>query len=575
MNNMNPIEKNLLAIQLEKETDALKQEIEALRAENHQLKKKTIHLLNYDTEIIPLKEIIAFMPGNIFWKNKKGQYLGCNNNMAKILGLTSPGEMVGKRLEDFLPLKDMSDLDALNQADQDIMNSREGKFLEEVGPSASGELAIYLSHKIPLFDQAGEAIGLLGISMDITQQKKLEEDLTIAKEKAETSNRAKSQFLAVINHELRTPLTCIMGLIEFLKQGRLSLYEEKKFINAIENSTQHLLSLVNDVLDFSRLETGKYNLHITPVNLRVIIQEVYHLLKPLAEKKELKLRIHPNSEIPKNLLTDARIIRHILINLVNNAIKFTEKGHIEVAVNSLQQKHHTKIEMKILDTGLGIPSDKLNLIFEPFQQLEDAYMRQSSRSGTGLGLTIVKKLAELIGCKMHVESESGKGSIFTLTGEFETQDQVLKANPLLPAKKKKQKNKIPKYKPSINTPVIFKQKPYVLLIEDDPTIKYIHKKMLLDLGCKVDVVSQGQEAIQALNQHHILFVDISLPDMSGFEVIKTIRKRYDPHQLPIVALTVYTGKEEKEAAFEAGSNAFASKPITQAYFKKILLRYVG
>ena len=574
MNNMNPIEKNLLAIQLEKETDALKQEIEALRAENHQLKKKTIHLLNYDTEIIPLKEIIAFMPGNIFWKNKKGQYLGCNNNMAKILGLTSPSEMVGKRLEDFLPLKAVSDLNALNRADQDIMNSREGKFLEEVGPSASGELAIYLSHKIPLFDQAGETIGLLGISMDIAQQKKLEEDLTIAKEKAETSNRAKSQFLAVINHELRTPLTCIMGLIEFLKQGRLSLYEEKKFINAIENSTQHLLGLVNDVLDFSRLETGKYNLHITPVNLRVIIQEVYHLLKPLAEKKELKLRIHPNSEIPKNLLTDARIIRHILINLVNNAIKFTEKGHIEVAVNSLQQKHHTKIEMKILDTGLGIPSDKLNLIFEPFQQLEDAYMRQSSRSGTGLGLTIVKKLAELIGCKMHVESESGKGSIFTLTGEFETQDQVLKVNSLH-AKKKKQKNKIPKYKPSINTPVIFKQKPYVLLIEDDPTIQYIHKKMLLDLGCKVDVVSQGQEAIQALNQHHILFVDISLPDMSGFEVIKTIRKRYDPRQLPIVALTVYTGKEEKEAAFEAGSNAFASKPITQAYFKKILLRYVG
>ena len=144
------------------------------------------------------------------------------------------------------------------------------------------------------------------------------------------------------------------------------------------------------------------------------------------------------------------------------------------------------------------------------------------------------------------------------------------------------------YNVGLNIVAVYPEQPYsdhhsfiasgyaaVLLIEDDPTIQYIHKKMLLDLGCKVDVVSQGQEAIQALNQHHILFVDISLPDMSGFEVIKTIRKRYDPHQLPIVALTVYTGKEEKEAAFEAGSNAFASKPITQAYFKKILLRYVG
>ena len=510
---MNPIEHDDFAAtpdkKIEQTIGLLKAEIEKLKTENQQLKQKAIHLLNYDTEIMPLKEIITFMPGNMFWKNKQGYYLGCNNNLAKLLGLNSPAEIVGKRLEDFNYIHPFSDLEALNQVDQSIMESKKGQFLEEIGVNEHNEPAIYYSQKIPLLDSIGEVIGLLGISIDITQQKKMAEDLKLAKQKAEASNHAKSQFLAVVNHELRTPLSCIVGLIELLKKEIHPNQEIKKLIYAIENSTQHLLNLVNDVLDFSRLETGKYNLHITPVHLSSTLSEVYQLLKPLAEKKKLKLKIHLHETCPQYLLTDGRILQQILINLINNAIKFTEKGYVLVDLLVIkQQKQHAFIEIKVKDTGPGIPKDKLNLIFEPFQQLEDAYTRQSSRSGTGLGLTIVEKLAELIGCKIKVSSNIGTGSIFSLIGEFDIQNQA----PIKKTKIKNINNKNELKHPSLQ----FKKPPRILLVEDDPTIQYIHKKMLLDLGCVVDIAANGKTAIQLLNEHQLLFVDLILPDIICF-----------------------------------------------------------
>lgn len=539
-----------------------------------QIKSQQEELARLQEQVLFYRKMIAMLPGNVYWKDANGYFLGCNNNVAKICGYQSPDEIIGKSNQDFFS----SDIVKLaDQVDYEVIHYHKEKSVEEIGPSLEHPRATYLSKKIPLVDDSGRVIGLLGAAFDITERKKMEEDLKIAKEKAEASNRAKTQFLAVVNHELRTPLTSIVGLVDFLKQGKLSKNEEKNIVDAIDDCTQHLLNLVNDVLDFSRLETGKYNIRYEHVNLNAILYEVYGITKTLARKKGLELCIQSGGNIPKNIITDARILRQILINLVSNGIKFTDEGAITIQLNSLMQKENwIHLEISVIDTGYGIPTDKLNLIFEPFQQLEDAYTRQSSRSGTGLGLAIVNKLASLIGSKVHVCSEAGKGSSFSLRGKFEIPEadlHSLNGPQILVIEKLKKKRKRKPICKSKVFPYLLTKRPRVLLIEDDPIVQFVHKKMLDDLGCVVDAFTHGEEAIKHLQGHDLLFVDISLPDISGFDVIKKIRDTFTK-PIPIIALTVYTGKEERLACLKAGANEFASKPISQNNLKKILLRYL-
>lgn len=558
----------LSKVQLIKFITAQQEHIAELQIEKNNLKKKARLLPDEDAKLYSLREIIALMPGNIFWKDKTGKYLGCNNNVAKWLGFRSPDDIIGKSNKDFLPEDYAQKLD---QTDQEVIDSKQGRFLEEAGLHLSNDqLVTFFAHKIPLLNSSNEVIGLLGIAMDITAQKKMEEELKLAKEKAEASNRAKSQFLAVINHELRTPLTCIIGLTDLLKENKLPSEERLQTLAAIENCSHYLLNLVKDVLDFSRLETGKHHVKLTTLSIATLIHEIYSLLKPLAEKKGLQLEIELCSSLPQFILTDQRILRHILINLINNAIKFTEKGYIKIIVNALEQKvKHVKLEIKVIDTGKGIPSDKLEVIFKPFQQLEDAYTRQSSRNGTGLGLSIVKKLAELLDIQIQVESQPQKGSIFSLIGEFAIQE-----NAIQPVQKTSPFVQSPPKKASFKKTILESKSIKVLLIEDDPIIQFIHKKMLSELGCTVEVVAYGRDALQKVDQYHLIFVDISLPDMSGFDVIKALRSKPDTEHLPIIALTVFTGKQEKTTSLAAGANEFASKPISRSRLKKLLQKYV-
>ncbi len=549
---------------------------------DQQSKEQLISLLREKDEIIRilqaendiLTNIIAMIPGNVYWKDRDGKFLGCNNNVAQILGFISPKEIVGKYNKDLFA----SDIaHPLNDVDEEILITAKEKYIEETGVTISQQPAIYLSKKLPLFNTDGEVIGILGVSFDITERKKMEEDLKIAKEKAEASNRAKSQFLAVVNHELRTPLASIIGLVDFLKQDDLAPEEQKNMIGAIENCTQHLLNLVNEVLEFSRLETGKYTLHLTTVNLSEIINEVCNITQTLATRKGIALRVISGVNVPKYLLSDARVLTHIMINLVSNAIKFTDHGHVTIQLNVLEQtKEACQLEISVQDTGFGIPADKLNLIFEPFQQLEDAYTRQSSRAGTGLGLTIVERLAKLINARIHVQSETGKGSNFSLVCRFAVPENQETINPqvLVLEKPIKKKNTQRQHARQCKQLTRNGVTPRVLLVEDDPIVQFVHHKMLHDLGCQVDIAAHGNDAIALFNRHDIVFVDISLPDISGFSVIEKIRENPDTGKTPIVALTVYTGKEEKQACLAAGANEFISKPVTMAHFRKVLKRHL-
>lgn len=535
-------------------------------------KDEIIRILQTENDI--LTNIIAMIPGNVYWKDRAGRFLGCNNNVAQILGFISPKEIVGKYNKDLFA----SDIaHPLNDLDEEILITAKEKYIEETGVNIALQPAIYLSKKLPLFNPAGEVIGILGVSFDITERKKMEQDLKIAKEKAEASNRAKSQFLAVINHELRTPLASIIGLVDFLKQDNMAQEERQNVIGAIENCTEHLLNLVNEVLEFSRLETGKHTLHLTTINLSEIISEVCNITKTLATRKNIALRVISGENVPKYLISDARVLKHIMINLVSNAIKFTDHGHVTIALHVREQSTEMcELEISVKDTGLGIPADKIDVIFEPFQQLEDAYTRQSSRAGTGLGLTIVERLAKLIHARIHVQSKPGLGSQFSLICRFTLPEHTEIIQPQVLVLEEPLKNEKAKALSRRKSKAITSHgaTPRVLLVEDDPIVQFVHHKMLNDLGCHVDIAAHGNAALTLFNHHDIVFVDISLPDISGFSVIEKIRENKDTAQTPIVALTVYTGKEEKQACLAAGANEFISKPVSMAHFRKVLKRHL-
>ncbi len=521
------------------------------------------------SESISLKKIISLLPGNIYWKGLDGRYLGCNNYLAAMCNFTSPEEVIGKRLSDIF---DPEIAEAVEKNDLAVMYSGTAQYYEEYGIDENSKHAIFLSQKLPLHNLKGEVVGLLGVSLDITERKQMEEELKLAKEKAEESNLAKSRFLAVINHELRTPLASILGLLSFIDRGNLSAKEQNEIIKNIEHCTKHLLSLVDDVLEFSRLETGNFNLRLSPVNLNALLLEIYNMLKPLAYNKGLELILEKN-HLPYNLLANGRVLRQIFINLITNAIKFTEKGSVTIRFQQLAQTNQkAQLKIDIADTGLGIPKDKVDLIFEPFQQLENAYTKPSSRSGTGLGLAIVKKLAQLIEAEITVTSQLETGSIFSIIAQFDTtpilkkQEVSTQLSPHQTGKKIWENKHI--------YPDLLSYQPLILLIEDDPIIQYIHQKMLQDLGCEVEIASSGKEALQKLNRHHLIFVDISLPDVSGFEVIKSIRKLATIGNLPIIALTAYNGKDERLACLDAGANLFKSKPISIGVLQKILVEYL-
>jgi two-component system aerobic respiration control sensor histidine kinase ArcB len=507
-------------------------------------------------DFFSLRKIIALMPGHVFWKNKDGVYYGCNNHHADFFKLPSPESIIGLRNHDLMN-QELSD--RLDKFDQEIMASKKDHFLEETTHDKHGNPAIFYTQKSPLFDDNGDVVGLLGISINITERKRIEEELRIAKEKAEAANRAKGQFLAVINHELRTPLTGIIGLVNMLKKGHLTARDEAATIEDLENCAEHLLSLVNDVLDFTRLEAERISVQLMPVNIAKVIDEVLSILTGLAVSRNIQFNVNLDNTLPDYILTDGRGIRQILLNFINNAIKFTENGSITITTETTPiNDKRVQLKISVIDTGLGIPADKLKTIFEPFQQLEDPYLRQSSRSGTGLGLAIVRRLCKMMGFSIDVKSEIGKGSVFSIQGEFDITETPNHSNQVL------QKTQT----------VRLQHHPKILLIEDDKIVQRIHQTMLEDLGCKVTIATTGQEAIQMIDHHQLILVDIGLSDMTGFEIIRRIRANNRP-DLPVIVLTGYTGEEERIACFAAGANEVAIKPVTAQALNEMLVRYLG
>ena len=379
---------------------------------------------------------------------------------------------------------------------------------------------------------------------DISAQKSYQEQLIKSKQLAEYGKKAKETFLANMSHELRTPVNGIIGLSNLLRKTELT-DQQSSMIELLEVSSQSLLGVINDVLDISKIDAGKFSIVRSPHNLYDVLRSVYRLLKFKADEEFIEFFLEIDPDVPEFLLIDSLRLNQILMNLLSNALKFTKRGHVKLKVSVLDtQKNKAQIKFTVEDSGIGIPAHRLNAIFDSFEQAEDD--TATKFGGTGLGLAIVKKLAELKGGQLTVESEINKGSVFTFTNWYN-----------LAAK--------PKEEIVAGSNLHEFDNLSILVAEDNLINQFMLSKILKDWNVNVDIVSNGLKVLDKLaeNSYDIILMDTHMPEMNGYQAARKIRIDFaEPKRsIPIISLSASSFDHEQQEAIAAGMNDVLSKPF--------------
>jgi PAS domain S-box-containing protein len=419
----------------------------------------------------------------------------------------------------------------------------------------AGEILWIKDTSYSIYNEENVHMGFAGIAEDITKDVLQEQELCKAKQHAEIANQSKSDFLAMVSHELRTPLNAILGMAQILQTKEISA-DLKEYVNIINDAGNNLLSLVNDILDFIKLEAGRLSFSRELFNLHELFSEVVNTLQYQTREKNLKLSLALPDDLPLQAVADPNRIRQVLVNLITNAIKFTEAGHVKVRVKCLKKlKRKVEIEVEVEDTGIGIKQEKLQSIFEKFNQIDSIYGRK--HQGLGLGLSITKGIIDKMGGKIAVQSSYGKGTIFTFTLAL----TICETNRVLHSLQEEKELLQHKY------PL------QVLLVEDNLINQKVAKLMLTDLGCEVDILGKGETVLaqgEKLSRYDLIFMDIGLPGLSGFEVAKQLRTLEALHRVPIVALTAHVLERDRQQAIQCGMDHIIPKPLTYLELRTIL-----
>lgn len=400
----------------------------------------------------------------------------------------------------------------------------------------------------PLYDENNKVVGSTGIHLDITERKQLENDLLNAKDMAEKSVQAKEIFMANMSHEIRTPMNAIIGFGELLQDASLNT-NEKKYLEAMNHSAQNLLNIINDILDFSKINAGKLMFETVDFNLRKLFSNTANTLQNKANEKGIELISEVDEEIFSHLQGDPTRLSQVLINLTNNAIKFTQSGKVHLSANLKESNaQFNKVLFSVKDTGIGIQPDKLDTIFESFTQEEVETTRKYG--GTGLGLAISKELVEKMKGKLEVESTPGVGSEFKFSLLFKKGKEI----PELEIVHEQNAQDI--------------QSKRILLVEDNPVNQLMATSMLEKWDCKVTIANDGWESIEHLKSgtYDLILMDMRMPNLNGLDATKIIREKLKS-KIPIIALTANAIKGDKEKCLNAGMDDYLSKPFKSACLK--------
>ena len=420
----------------------------------------------------------------------------------------------------------------------------------------------FKSHYIPAYNDAGNVAGVTGFAMDITERVHNERELVIAKELAEKSVRVKEQFLANISHEIRTPMNGIIGLANVLHKTNLD-QEQHKYLNAIRKSADNLMQIINDLLDFSKISANQFTFEEVEFNLQELLQDVIDLMENKASERNNRLSVELGSEVPLFLNGDPLRLKQVVLNLVGNAIKFTENGGIKLTTN-LAEDHRDRVvlEFTVEDTGIGIPEEKLHVIFESFNQGSNDTTRKYG--GTGLGLTISKNIVEMQGGAISVRSQPQQGSSFTFSIPFKKVIEVEAPTAPFAPEEDAILNKLAGTR--------------VLLSEDNEINQLLINTVLSGWGVVTDNAINGLEAIEkAFEQpYDLILMDMQMPEMDGYEAIEKIRASDSPNaDLPIIALTAHTSHDEIQRSFTVGANAYLPKPFEAGELFKTMVRLLS
>lgn len=549
--------------------------------EIQELNNKVAHL---ESENFILKNLIDTLPGDIYWKDRKGVWAGLNKRCAQSLqrmGFIKNGtesEVIGKT--DYQIFNKIT-ADGYRKNDLEVMENKMELSLEEATHLASGEIVTLLSTKRPMWDKEGQVIGILGNTIDISYLKKIESDLNKARELAEVASNAKTEFLTNMRHDIRTPLSGIVGFSELLK-SESNEPRIKEYADNLIASSHALLDLMDEVLEAVRVSSGEIPMLKRKFNLMQTFEQVIALNQARAHEKKLDLSLTGDTNIPCFVIGDKIRIHRIALELIGNALNFTDMGHVSVKLTlAKKEERQLVIKLTVTDSGMGIPKDKQQEIYLQFKRLTPSY--QGIYKGAGLGLYVVKQFVDELGGEIYVNSESHKGTCFTclipLQEPLLDDDSGLDEHENL--KVDTQYMTPEKHLPSKASSISLQQDKataFILVVEDNYIAQTVAKALLTQLACAVDVASNGIDALELCRKNHydLIFMDIGLEDgMDGYEVTHHVRNcSTEIKNTPIIALTAHGGDENKQRCIEAGMDAVLTKPLTQAHATDILKSFI-
>ncbi len=525
------------------------------RVDITELKRREKELLSSQSL---LRNVVSASFDGVIVMNGDGMILDFSPAAEEVFGWKAE-ELVGKKMSEFIiPEKyrqahDDGLANFLKTGDGPVL----GKRIEIEGQHKDGheiivELAIRHTKgdRGPLF---------LGYVRDITARKAADEALREAKERAEAANQAKAKFLAMMSHEIRTPMNGVLGILSLLKDTDLDR-AQADYVKTARESGRSLLELINDILDFSKLEAGRMDLDHAPFTINKVMKSIVDLFKPIAEERGLELLLDYPPDVPRNIVSDPGRLRQVILNLVSNAIKFTELGSVRISV-SVESQDPVKptFRFEVQDTGIGIPKDKHEALFGDFVTVDTSYTKK--QGGTGLGLAISKQIATLMDGEISVDSLPGAGSTFTF--------------------------KVPLMLAGDQTPIAetenetgdepFPEGLVILLAEDNATNQIVVSHALQRAGCDIDIANNGKEAVAAAGRrdYDCILMDISMPEMDGIEATQRIKSGERNAETPVIALTAYALRGDKERFIASGMNDFLAKPVEKEHLLSAISRNVA